>query len=213
MRLRDGSYDPNNNDSSNGSNSDPNSDPNLGSNGDLIRDGGGPYDPAGTVNGPGQPGTPRPGDGVLRWRVPKGQVSLKAVGAFAFAVAAVLIGSTLSLVVGGLAALLLIGLVLRDVLVPVRVEADRGGVTVAVGFAGRRRLDWSDVERVRVDERQRLGTRSRLLEIDTGQTLHLFGVSDLAAPVEEVAAELQRLRATALDGTAGTPAPCEPPSP
>jgi hypothetical protein len=68
---------------------------------------------------------------------------------------------------------------------------------VVTGFAGRRRLAWGDIERIRVDERQRLGTRSELLEIDAGESLHLFSAYELNAPCAEVAAALEGLRAAA----------------
>lgn len=172
MRLRDGSYDPNN---------------------DGGHGGAGFRDPVQVAAGAGADGALGP----LRWRVPGAQVALKAAGALVFAGAAVLLGNTVGLVVGGLAAVLLAGLALRDVLVPVRVEADADGITIAVGFAGRRRLAWADIDAVRVDERMRLGTRSRLLEIDAGETLHLFGSFELGTSVETVAEQLQQLRATA----------------
>ncbi len=174
MRLRDGSYHP----------------------GDHAGVPGVPGAP-GSTGAPGAPGTPGggdPADGVLRWRVSGPMVALKGAGVVAFAlVALVLRGDAAGLAAAGAGALLLAGYVLRDLLVPVRVAADRDGVTVVTGFAGRRRLDWAAVERVRVDDRQRLGTRSRLLEIDAGESLFLFGAAELGAPVEDVVAELDRL--------------------
>ncbi|HZN17402.1 MAG TPA: PH domain-containing protein [Micromonosporaceae bacterium] len=83
---------------------------------------------------------------------------------------------------------------LRDLLVPVRLTADYDGVTLVTGFAHRRRLAWSQIERVRVDVRPRLGTRSELLEIDTGESLHLFNAHELGAPVADVAETLTQLR-------------------
>jgi hypothetical protein len=82
----------------------------------------------------------------------------------------------------------------RDVVVPVRLAAGPTGVTVVTGFAGRRRLAWSQIERVRVDRRQRIGLTSAVLELDTGRGLHLFSRYDLGAPPEEVAAALAGLR-------------------
>ncbi|HET8683301.1 MAG TPA: PH domain-containing protein, partial [Micromonosporaceae bacterium] len=86
------------------------------------------------------------------------------------------------------------GFALRDLLVPVRLTAGYEGVTVVTGLAHRRRLAWSQIERVRVDVRPRLGTRSELLEIDAGESLHLFSTHELGAPVSEVAETLTRLR-------------------
>ncbi len=121
--------------------------------------------------------------------------ALKAGGVLVFAMLALFsLGDRVRLVVAGLAALVLAGYALRDLLAPVRLSADRDGVTVVAGFAGSRRLAWSEIERVRVDERRRLGVRSQLLEIDTGDTLHLFSQYDLDAPVTDVAETLAQLR-------------------
>jgi Bacterial PH domain len=98
-------------------------------------------------------------------------------------------------------ALGLAGWALRDVIAPVRLAADPDGVTVIVGFAGRRRLAWSDIERVRVDRRDRLGLRTELLEVDTGDYLYLFGRYDLGAEPEEVLASLRALRSAHPSGT------------
>ncbi|OJF12758.1 PH domain-containing protein [Couchioplanes caeruleus] len=81
----------------------------------------------------------------------------------------------------------------RDLIHPVRLAADITGVTVAVGFAGRRHLPWSRIERIRVDRRARRGIRSELLEIDAGESLHLFGAPELGAAPEDVARALQQL--------------------
>ena len=63
----------------------------------------------------------------------------------------------------------LAGWALRDLIAPVRLAADADGVTVVTGFARRRRhLPWAQIERVRVDRRDRLGLRSEMLEIDAG---------------------------------------------
>ena len=93
--------------------------------------------------------------------------------------------STTGLVAGALvgAGLAIYGL--RDVLAPVRLAANRDGVTVVAGFAGHRRLAWSEVDRVRLDERSRYGGRQALLEIDAGESLHFFSRYDLGmAPSE-----------------------------
>ena len=95
----------------------------------------------------------------------------------------------------------LAGWALRDLIAPVRLAADPDGVTVVVGFAGRRRLAWSDIERVRVDRRDRLGLRAELLEVDAGDYLYLFGRYELGAEPEEVLASLQALRSGQPSGT------------
>jgi hypothetical protein len=65
------------------------------------------------------------------------------------------------------------------------------------GFARRRHVAWPQVERVRVDRRERMGLRSALLEIDTGDSLHLLSEQELGADPEEVAQSLNALRANA----------------
>jgi hypothetical protein len=61
------------------------------------------------------------------------------------------------------------------------------------GLAGRRQLAWSQVDRVRVDVRR----RSRMLEVDVGDTLYLFSRYDLDADLDDVASRLEQLRVAA----------------
>lgn len=98
------------------------------------------------------------------------------------------------LVLAVVAAAALAGWAARDLVAPVRLEADETGVTVLAGFARRRRLAWSQIEGVRVDARPRFGLRTETLEIDAGDSLHLFGAYDLGAPPADVAAALASLR-------------------
>jgi hypothetical protein len=120
---------------------------------------------------------------------------LKAAGAAMFLVAAVLLArDAAGLALGLLAAGVLGGFALRDVLAPVRLAADPNGVTVVTGFNGRRHIPWAEVERVRVDSQRRLGRRLEFLEIDTGETLHLFSSAELSADCDDVAAALATLR-------------------
>ena len=129
------------------------------------------------------------------WRVPAAQTIVKAGAAVGFALLAVLsLDDPPFVLLAGIATAGLAALALRDVLAPVRVSADTEGVTVVTGYAGRRRLPWPSVTAVRVDERRRLLLHTRLLEIETGDGLHLFSAFDLGEDVREAAAELQRLR-------------------
>jgi PH (Pleckstrin Homology) domain-containing protein len=138
------------------------------------------------------------GPAQLRWRVSPRLTVMKVVGAVVFLLAGLLfLGDPVRVGFAVVAGLVVAGYAVRDVLVPVRVAADPGGVTVVTEFAGRRHLGWAEIERIRVDERQRLGTRSQLLEIDAGESLHLFSAYELNAPVDEVAAALEELRAGA----------------
>jgi Bacterial PH domain len=133
--------------------------------------------------------------GELRWRVNSGFTVLKICGAVLFLLAAVIFArDPVGLAIAVAAALALAAFALRDLLAPVRLAADPTGLTVVSGFAGHRRLTWADIERIRVDERRRLGLHSQLLEIDTGDSLHLFSGYELSAPCADVAAALQRIR-------------------
>jgi hypothetical protein len=139
-----------------------------------------------------------PAGSALSWRVTPGATVLKWVGAGLFA--AVALASTIAgadavtIAIALLGALVLALQALRDVLAPVRLAADLHGLTVVSGFAGRRRIPWSVIERIRVDERTRFGVRSPLLEIDTGETLHLISARELGAPCDEVVQSLAALR-------------------
>ncbi|GAA3130137.1 hypothetical protein GCM10010466_21040 [Planomonospora alba] len=132
---------------------------------------------------------------VLRWRVRRELLVVKAAGAAVAAVAAVLsLGDVRGVLLAGAAAVMLAGLALRDFLVPVRLAADGEGLTVAKGFAGTERVPWGEVERIRVDTRTRFASRTELLEIETGAGLFLLSRFDLGAPVREVADELRAFR-------------------
>ncbi len=122
--------------------------------------------------------------------------ALKLVGAAALVGLGLLLadGDRVRLALAVLVAAGLAGWALRDLLAPVRLAVDPAGVTVAHGFAGRRRLDWAAVEAITVDRRSRLGLASELLEIDAGESLHLFGRYDLGAPPDEVADALRAAR-------------------
>ncbi|RFS82611.1 PH domain-containing protein [Actinomadura spongiicola] len=131
-----------------------------------------------------------------RWRVPPGHVVVKCAGAAAVTALIVLYGHDPQFLFLAVAAALgLNALVLRDLLAPVRLAADGAGVTVVTGYARRRRIPWDDVTAIRVDERRRLLLHTRLLEIETGDDLHLLSAFDLGADVHDVADELYRLRA------------------
>lgn len=139
---------------------------------------------------------PMPGpDTELRWRVNSGLTTLKIGGAVVFLLAAVAFAAdSIGVAFGAIAGAALGAFGLRDLLAPVRLAADPGGVTVVSGFAGRSHLAWEEIERIRVDERRRFGVRSQLLEIDTDTSLHLFSGYELSAPCADVAATLEKLR-------------------
>jgi hypothetical protein len=129
----------------------------------------------------------------MEWRVARKLPAVKLVAAALFALLGAFVATD---VVGrSLVALAAAGLVasaVRDLVLPVRLRADAEGLTLVAGVA-RRRLPWSQIERVRLDERQRLGLRTELLEIDTGDELHFLGERDLGVPPAEALTALTAL--------------------
>jgi hypothetical protein len=130
------------------------------------------------------------------WRVRPLIPAAKLIGAVALASLAWVFNpyNPVRWVLAGIVALGLLGWALRDLVAPVRLAADPTGVTVISGFARHRHLAWSQIERVRVDRRERRGLRSEFLEIDAGDSLHLFSNHDLGVPPGEVADTLTALR-------------------
>lgn len=128
----------------------------------------------------------------LSWRVKPVLPVTKLLGAIAVLVLVVAFGrrDPVQWFVAVVVAIALTGWALRDWIVPVRLTADTEGLTVIAGLARRRRLPWSQIERVRVDRRERLGLRSELLEVDAGESLFLFSAHELGAEPSEVAAAL-----------------------
>ena len=136
----------------------------------------------------------------LEWRVKPVLPVTKLLGAVALVVLVVAFGEgdPVRWVLALVTAAALTVWAVRDLIRPVRLTADAEGITVVTGFAARRRVPWSRIERVRVDSRTRRGLRNDLLEIDAGESLHLFGAHELGADPEEVAAALRDLRWNAL---------------
>lgn len=135
----------------------------------------------------------------LLWRVKPVLPITKLLGAMALVVLVVAFGrdDPVRWFLAIVAAAALTGWAARDLIAPVRLSADTSGVTLVVGFARSRHVAWPQIERVRVDRRERLGLRSELLEIDAGDSLHLFSVHELGTDPEEVAQALNTLRANA----------------
>ncbi|MFF0306582.1 PH domain-containing protein [Streptosporangium sp. NPDC004379] len=132
---------------------------------------------------------------LLRWRVRRELPVLKGVAALGFALLTVLnLGDPRGVILAGVATLAAAALALRDVLAPVRLSADGHGLVVVKGFAGSERVPWSAVERIRVDTRTRLTSRTEFLEIDTGDGIFLLSRFDLGVPCQEVADRLCTLR-------------------
>lgn len=129
------------------------------------------------------------------WKVRRELAVFKILGALACAGLGVhwYLGGDLRGVILAVPAAALVGAMgLRDVLVPVRLAMDESGITVVHGFAGHRHVPWEAIEDVKVDVRRRFGLRSEMLEIDTGDYLHIFSPHELGASPTEVAAALRR---------------------
>jgi hypothetical protein len=135
----------------------------------------------------------------LQWRVRPVLPIAKLLGAVALVVLVVAFGreDPVQWFIAGVVAAALTGWAVRDLIAPVRLSADTSGVTMVVGFVRRRHVAWPQIERVRVDRRERMGLRNRLLEIDAGDSLHLFSEHELGTDPEEVAESLNALRANA----------------
>ncbi|MFV2102295.1 PH domain-containing protein [Micromonospora sp. LOL_024] len=131
-----------------------------------------------------------------QWRVHPSLPILKLVGGAGVLALGLLLadGDVLRPVLGGLTAATLAAWAARDLLTPVRLEVDADGITVPSGWTGRRQLPWSAIETIRVDRPggRRLG--GPVLEIDAGESLHLFSRQDLGADPGEVADALAAAR-------------------
>jgi hypothetical protein len=131
----------------------------------------------------------------IEWRVARKLPALKLAAAGVIALAAIGVASDpVALALGAIAAIGLALWAARDLAVPVRLAADIDGVTLVTGVARRQRLGWEQIERVRVDERQRRGLRSQMLELDARESLHLFSSYDLDAAPQDAAEALDALR-------------------
>ncbi|KAB8193303.1 PH domain-containing protein [Nonomuraea phyllanthi] len=129
------------------------------------------------------------------WRVRREPAIFKIIGGLACAGLAVYwwaAGDVRGVILAVPAAVLIGAMGLRDLIAPVRLAADESGITVVHGFAGRRHVPWETIWDIKVDVRRRWGLRSEILEIDTGDYLHIFSPHDLGAPPTEVAAALRR---------------------
>jgi hypothetical protein len=114
---------------------------------------------------------------------------------------AVLVVDPIGRVLVGAAAVLVVGLAVRDVVARPRLTAGPDGVDVR-GWIGRRHLPWPGL-RIHVRETRRFGVRSRTLELDTASgpdddgVLVVLGRRDLGSDPAEVARALAALDPTA----------------
>ncbi|MGC4814087.1 PH domain-containing protein [Micromonospora sp. DT228] len=133
---------------------------------------------------------------VRQWRVSASLPAAKLAGAVLLVALGLLFADDdpVRLVLAVLAAAALVAWAVRDLIAPVRLAVDPAGLTVIRGFAGRQLLPWPAIEAITVDRRPRLGLTSEVLEIDAGESLHLFGRYDLGTDPEEVAVALRAAR-------------------
>ncbi|TDB98932.1 PH domain-containing protein [Micromonospora fluostatini] len=136
-----------------------------------------------------QPSTPP----VRHWRVPPMVPVVKAAGAVGLLLLGLLLddGDRVRLALAGLIAAGLLGWAAPDLLVPVRLAVDPDGIVVQRRFGGWIRLPWAAIETIDLDRRSRRGLATELVEIDAGDSLHLFGRYDVDAPLDEVVEELR----------------------
>jgi hypothetical protein len=130
----------------------------------------------------------------MQWRVPTTVPTVKLVLAALFVVVTITLSGDLISAVVGLAVAIGLGVSgLRDLLAPVRLEADHEALAVTT-LTGRRSYPWSAVQRVRIDDRRRLLGRSVMLEVDVDTNLYFLGRLDLGVPPIEVLDALTELR-------------------
>lgn len=135
-----------------------------------------------------------------QWRVPHRVVILKIVVAAAFIGIAWWFSADIErFVVAVVVAGLLAAYAVRDLVWPVRLSVGPDGVAVSRGFVLRRQIAWGEIERLRIDRRQRLGTASELLEIDLDSTLYLFSKHELDDTPQNVLDALHEWRSTHRD--------------
>lgn len=91
------------------------------------------------------------------------------------------------------AALVLLGYVVSDLLWWPRLVADASGVRVRTPFT-RADLAWEDIAEVRADVRTRYGLRSTTLEVDAGNVLVVFSRRGLGTDPETAAGLVRAMR-------------------
>jgi hypothetical protein len=136
----------------------------------------------------------------MQWSPRPAETAALGVIGLALLLALVFLDTAGRLLVGA-AALLVLALVVRDVLLRPRLSAGPLGVVVRT-LGGRRELPWAGL-RVQVRATRRFGVRNRTLELDTAAgpddtgELVLLGRRDLGADPDDVARALWGLDPTA----------------
>jgi hypothetical protein len=130
----------------------------------------------------------------LIYEVPTGVIAAKLTFTALLLVLTLFLATGEQIAIGAVATLAAAAYAARDLVARVRLRADRDGVVAVRGYAGHRRVAWSDVERLVVESRLRLGARVETLELDTGEEIYLFGRYDLGVDPEQALDELEELR-------------------
>ena len=123
---------------------------------------------------------------VLRFVPDRRYTGLAAAGAVAAVLAAAFSPDPPGRLLFAIAALVLAGYVLTDLVFSPRLTASRDGLTIRSPLL-RAELPWSAVADVRADVRTRYGLRSSTLEVDAGETLAVFSRRALGVEPEQAA--------------------------
>jgi hypothetical protein len=127
----------------------------------------------------------------VQWSTRNGETAATAAVAVLLALAALLVDPVGRVLVGA-AAVVLAGVVVRDLVLRPRLRTGPDGVTVT-GLGGRRTIPWGAL-RVGVRVTRRLGTRSRTLELEDARddaVLLVLGRRDLGTDPDAVRSALQ----------------------
>jgi hypothetical protein len=126
----------------------------------------------------------------VQWSTRGGETAAAAAAAGLLALA-LLVVDPVGRVLVGAAAVVLLGVVARDLVLRPRLRTDDAGVTVRT-VGGSRTIPWAAL-RARVRATRRLGTRSRTLELEDARddaVLLVLGRRDLGTDPDAVAAAL-----------------------
>jgi hypothetical protein len=132
---------------------------------------------------------------VARFVPDRRYTGLAAIGVLAAAVVAVFTSDPLGRLLFALAAFLLAGYVVGDLVFSPRLTASRDGLRICSPLL-RADLPWSAVEDVRADVRTRYGVRSTTLEVDAGETFAVFSRRALGMEPENAADLVRAFRPT-----------------
>jgi hypothetical protein len=134
--------------------------------------------------------------GRVSFSVPRSMMLVKFAIAAMLALAALVVDNESQTIVLLVVAAGMAAYAGRDLFARERLRADADEVIAVRGYSSRRVLAWSEIERLRVYATTRLGTRSEMLEVDTGDEIFLFSRFDLGVEPEEALAAIEAVRPT-----------------